>query len=170
MTIYLLPLLLKAPSVRRPGSQIRVLLICAIRLVVTSELARRCFFAETEGVLLCMSREPRQTEPAAKAAGELKVNSPSPRFAGSSVGEGAKIFGKPQFISFPTRKKSAFIRAAEILPLRPTRIVFAADGYPFGNDDSFPLHRTRAAVRENLSRTAARHGYGWAVISLSEPL
>ena len=44
------------------------------------ELARRCFFAETEGVLLCMSREPRHTEPAAKAAGGHKVNSPSPRF------------------------------------------------------------------------------------------
>ena len=80
---------------RRPGSQIRSLLICAIsetenllifvvelsfsiiRLVVTSEVDRRRFCGETEGVLLCLAREPRQTEPAAKAAGEPKVNSPS---------------------------------------------------------------------------------------------
>ncbi|ANZ43860.1 hypothetical protein BED41_01385 [Cloacibacillus porcorum] len=56
------------------------------------------FFAETEGVLLCLARKPRRTEPAAKAAGEPKVNSPSPRFAGSSLREGAKIFTKPLFI------------------------------------------------------------------------
>ncbi|WP_291956212.1 hypothetical protein [Cloacibacillus sp.] len=36
-----------------------------------------------------MAREPRHTEPAAKAAEEHKVNSPSPRFAGSSLKEGA---------------------------------------------------------------------------------
>ena len=35
------------------------------------------FFAETEGELLCLAWEPRQTEPAAKAAEEPKVNSPS---------------------------------------------------------------------------------------------
>ena len=38
---------------------------------------RRRFCGETEGVLLCLAREPRQTEPAAKAAEEHKVNSPS---------------------------------------------------------------------------------------------
>ena len=70
---------------------------------------RRRFCGETEGVLLCMARFPRHTEPAAKATGEPKVNSPSPRFAGSSLKEGAKIFGKSQFISSPTRRKSAFI-------------------------------------------------------------
>ncbi|MGN0881474.1 hypothetical protein, partial [Cloacibacillus porcorum] len=31
------------------------------------------------------------------------------RFAGLCSREGAKIFGKPLFISFPPRKKSAFI-------------------------------------------------------------
>ena len=67
------------------------------------------FFAETEGELLCLAWEPRQTEPAAKAAEEPKVNSPSPRFAGSSLREGAKIFGKSLFISFPVQRKSAFI-------------------------------------------------------------
>ncbi|WP_455597032.1 hypothetical protein [Cloacibacillus porcorum] len=36
-----------------------------------------------------MARKARHTEPAAKAAGEPKVNSPSPRFAGSSLTEGA---------------------------------------------------------------------------------
>ena len=59
---------------------------------------RRRFCGETEGVLLCLARFPRKTEPAAKAAGEPKVNSPSPRFAGSSLREGAKIFGKSLFI------------------------------------------------------------------------
>ena len=49
---------------RRPESQIRGLLICAIRLVVTSELARRCFFAETEEELTLGS-------PAAFAAGSV---------------------------------------------------------------------------------------------------
>ena len=39
---------------------------------------RRRFCGETEGVLLCLAREPRQTEPAAKAAGGHKVNSPHP--------------------------------------------------------------------------------------------
>ena len=38
---------------------------------------RRRFCGETEGVLLCMAREPRHTESAAKAVGEPKVNSPS---------------------------------------------------------------------------------------------
>ena len=38
---------------------------------------RRRFCGETEGVLLSLARKPRQTEPAAKAAGEPKVNSPS---------------------------------------------------------------------------------------------
>ncbi|WP_455611551.1 hypothetical protein, partial [Cloacibacillus porcorum] len=57
-----------------------------------------------------LARKPRQTEPAAKAAEEPKVNTPSPRFAGSSLREGAKIFGKPLFISFTTRRKSAFRR------------------------------------------------------------
>ncbi|WP_291954468.1 hypothetical protein [Cloacibacillus sp.] len=38
---------------------------------------RRRLCDETEGVLLCMAREPRHTEPAAKAAEEPKVNSPS---------------------------------------------------------------------------------------------
>ncbi|MCI5864041.1 MAG: hypothetical protein MR000_02250 [Cloacibacillus porcorum] len=45
-----------------------------------------------------MARKACHTEPAAKAAGEPKVNSPSPRFAGSSLREGAKIFDKPLFI------------------------------------------------------------------------
>ncbi len=63
------------------------------------------FFAETEGELLCLAWEPRQTEPAAKAAGEPKVNSPSPRFAGSSLREGAKIFGKSRFIVSPIKAK-----------------------------------------------------------------
>ena len=46
--------LLKAPSPRRPESQISVFLICANRLVVTPRLARQWFFAETGGVLtLC---------------------------------------------------------------------------------------------------------------------
>ena len=38
---------------------------------------RRRLCGETEGVLLCLARKSRQTEPAAKAAGEPKVNSPS---------------------------------------------------------------------------------------------
>ncbi|ANZ45226.1 hypothetical protein BED41_09180 [Cloacibacillus porcorum] len=38
---------------------------------------RRRFCGETEGVLLCMARKPRHTEPAAKAAEEHKVNTPS---------------------------------------------------------------------------------------------
>ena len=38
---------------------------------------RRRFCGETEGVLLSLARKPRQTEPAAKAAGEPKGNSPS---------------------------------------------------------------------------------------------
>ena len=69
---------------------------------------RRRFCGETEGVLLCLARFPRQTEPAAKAAGEPTVNSPSPRFAGSSLGEGAKIFGKSQFIVYPVEAKPLF--------------------------------------------------------------
>ena len=100
---------LKPSSLRRPGSQIRALLICAIRLVVTSKVDRRRFCGETEGVLLCLARKPRQTEPAAKAAGEPKVNSPSPRFAGSSLREGAKIFGKPLFIVSPFKANPLFI-------------------------------------------------------------
>ena len=43
---------------------------------------RRRFCGETEGVLLCLVRKPRHTEPAAKAAGEHKVKTPSPRFRG----------------------------------------------------------------------------------------
>ena len=101
-----------APSVRRPGSQIRVLLICAIRLVVTSELARRCFFAETEGKLTFGS-------PAAFAAGSVcrgnrakQSNTPSvspqkrrrPTFFRE---EGFKK--KPPFIIDWTKAKSLFI-------------------------------------------------------------
>ena len=41
------------------------------------EVDRRRFCGETEGVLLCLARFPRHTEPAAKAAEEPKVNSPS---------------------------------------------------------------------------------------------
>ena len=76
------------------------------------ELARRCFSAETEGVLLCMSREPRHTEPAAKAEGEPKVKTPSPRFAGSSLREGAKIFAKSRYTVSPLEAKSAFRSAS----------------------------------------------------------
>ena len=97
---------------RRPGSQIRSLLICAIsetenllifvvelsfsiiRLVVTSELARRCFSAETEGELTLGS-------PAAFAAGSVwrgnrakQSNTPSvsrqKQAADTSLREGGK--------------------------------------------------------------------------------
>ena len=83
---------------------------------------RRRFCGETEGVLLCLARFPRQTESAAKAAAEPKVNSPS--VSAKNIAEPAPsheqrapLRAKPKdkslFISFPTRKKSAFIRAAD---------------------------------------------------------
>ena len=49
----------------------------AIKGALCERAGSAMFFAETEGVLLCLARFPRKTEPAAKAAGEPKVNSPS---------------------------------------------------------------------------------------------
>ncbi|MDY5389421.1 hypothetical protein, partial [Cloacibacillus porcorum] len=77
-----------------------------------------CFWRLTEGVLLCLARKPRQTEPAAKAAGEPKVNSPSvsakKHRRASSLTEGAfkgkvKRKVKQLFIFYTLKAKPLFI-------------------------------------------------------------
>ena len=59
------------------NSDLTFLLTLPLQPPSPREVSAACFLRLTEGVLLCLARKPRQTESAAKAAGEPKVNSPS---------------------------------------------------------------------------------------------